>query len=101
MKSLRKVLLVLMVDTAGGALPAALLYLFQLAPDLEVLIHLKFGEVYAHCIGSLCFLVMGRVGQRILRLRPMYQVAAHALMLVLLAGIVAPPAGLVVTALHY
>ena len=101
MINFRKVVLVLVVDTAGGAMPAALMYLFRLSSGQELLEHLKFGQVYAHCIGSLCFLLVGRVAHRIHGVRRLYQIPAYALTFVALAVIGALPAGLIVVALRW
>src|SRR5579859_7280032 len=99
MKYLRRAAWIVLVDTAGGAMPAALMYLFRVNQD--VLLHLKFGEVYAHCIGTLCFLVVGPVAHRVSGLRRLSQFAVLALTMVSLAVIGAFPAGLIFVALHW
>jgi len=101
MNRFRKVLLVLLLDTVGGTIPAGLMYLFRLGSWPEILLHLKFGLVYAHTIGTLCFVVMGTVTNRTLRLRRPYQVPVLALTLVSLAVIGALPAGLILNLLHW
>jgi two-component system, LytTR family, sensor histidine kinase AlgZ len=100
MKYLRKILFVLLVDSVGGAMPAAMMYLFGLGSQ-NLLVHLKFGQVYAHCIGTLCFLVIGPVAHRISGFRRWYQVPAFTLTFVSLAVIGALPAGLILVALHW
>jgi two-component system sensor histidine kinase AlgZ len=102
MKHVRKVLLVLLVDTAGAAIPASLMFLFRLSTGpQDLLIHFKFGLVYAHCIGTLCFLLVGRVAARISAFPRLYQIPALALTFVSLAVIGAFPAGLILVALHW
>ena len=53
MRPLRKTVVVLLVDTAGAAIPAALMYVFRMGDTRDLLEHFKFGLVYAHCIGTL------------------------------------------------
>ena len=99
MKHCRKVAWVLLVDTVAGALPATLMYLFRV--DQDFLAHLKFGEVYAHCIGTLCFLVMEPVARRISGLRRVSRYSVLALTLGSLAAIGSLPAGLIFVALRW
>ena len=101
MRHCRQAAWVVLVDTAVGAMPAAFLYLFRVSTGHDALEHLKFGQVYAHCIGTLCFLLVGRVMHRISALPRLYQFAALALTLVSLAVIGAIPAGLIFVALHW
>ncbi|HMC59339.1 MAG TPA: sensor histidine kinase [Candidatus Solibacter sp.] len=102
MRHFRKAAVVLLVDTAGAAIPAVLMYVFRLSSGTRDLWeHFKFGLVYAHSIGTLCFLVVGRVAVRISGLRRMYQIPAFALTFVSLAVAGAFPAGLILVALHW
>jgi two-component system sensor histidine kinase AlgZ len=101
-KHVRKALLVLSVNTAAGAIPAVLMFLFQPGAGAhDMLEHFKFGLVYAHCIGTLCFLVMPRVAGRITRFPRLYRIPAFALTFVALAAIGTLPASLVTVALQW
>jgi len=77
------------------------MYLFRLGSGIQdVVEHFKFGLVYAHCIGTLCFLVVGRVASRISGFPRLYQIPAFGLTFASLAVIGAFPAGLILVALQ-
>jgi two-component system sensor histidine kinase AlgZ len=102
MRFVRRAAVVLLVDTAGAAIPTALMYVFRLSTGpRDLLEHFKFGLVYAHCIGTLCFLVVHPVAIRISGFRRLYQIPAYVLTFVSLAVIGALPADLILIALGW
>jgi two-component system sensor histidine kinase AlgZ len=102
MKKLRSAGLVLLVDTAGAAITALFTYLFSRDATLhDLLEHFKYGLVYAHCIGTLAFLVMGHLGRRIGRLPRLYRLPGFVLAFVSLAVVGSVPASLILVALRW
>ncbi|HMC62252.1 MAG TPA: histidine kinase, partial [Candidatus Solibacter sp.] len=102
MKKLRSAGLVLLVDTAGAVIPAVFMYLFRpQATFQDLLEHFKYGLVYAHCIGTLAFLVMGHLGSRIARLPRLYRLPGFFLAFVSLAVVGSVPASLILVALQW
>lgn len=83
--TLRRIGLILAVDTAAAILPALSMQLFVPHAGWHTFVtDLGYGMVYAHSIGTLAFLVMGRLGPRLSRLPRIYTVT---LMLLTLVGI--------------
>jgi len=102
MKAVRQLLLIVVVNTAAGAIPAVLMYLFQRNPDPARLFAMfEFGCVYSYCIGTLAFLAMGRLGERIACLPRWYQVPGFILAFVSIAVIGSIPANLILLALGW
>ena len=102
MKYVRKAVQVLLVNTAAAAIPVVLVFLFRPGAGIhDLLEQFKFGLVYAHCIGTLCFLVMPRAAVRICRFPRLFQLPAFALTFVLLAVVGTLGASLVTVALQW
>jgi two-component system sensor histidine kinase AlgZ len=102
MTKLRRVALVLLVDTAAAAIPAVLTYLFRPQATFQDLVeHFKYGLVYAHCIGTLAFLVMGHLGRRIACWPRLYRLPGFLLAFVSLAVVGSVPASLILVALRW
>jgi len=82
----RKLGLVLLVNTAGGIIPAVLMYLLRQGTTVgHMLEWMGYGCVYSYSIGSLAFLVMGRWVPCCLRLPRFYRFPAILLSLAVLA----------------
>lgn len=80
--------MILAVDTAAAVLPVACMQLFRTYTDWHTFgIDLAYGMVYAHSIGTLAFLVMGKLGPRLLRLPRIYTATLMVLSLVAIAVI--------------
>jgi signal transduction histidine kinase len=81
-----KLKLILLVNTAGGVVPGALVSLMR--PETTwagMLEDLKFGLVYSYCIGTMAFAVLDFLAPRLLRLARPYAVALLALSLLVFA----------------
>src|SRR5579871_4783165 len=75
--------LMLAVNTAGGVAPAVAMQLFRQETNWYIFgMDLLYGLIYAHCIGTLAFTVMGRVGPRVWRWPKVYAVLGMLLSLV-------------------
>jgi sensor histidine kinase YesM len=82
----RRIGLVLLVDTAAGVIPAVAIQLFSPAFNWHSFtVDLAFSLVYAHCIGTLAFLIMGRIAPPLCRLPKAYTAAGLLLGLVAIA----------------
>lgn len=76
----RRLGLILLCNTAAGALPAMLRSLYNPAASWHYFWHqLAYGSVYSYCIGTLCFAAMHYVGPRSYGLRPSYRIPAFLL----------------------
>lgn len=83
--TLRRIGLILAVDTAAAIVPAAVMQLFMPQAGWHTFLSdFGYGMVYAHSIGTLAFPIMGRLGPRLFRLPRIYTVS---LMLLALVGI--------------
>jgi two-component system sensor histidine kinase AlgZ len=82
----RQIGVVVLVNTAGGVVPAGLAYLFNPEGTLAGLLgHLEFSLVYSFCIGTLAFAVMPRLAPRLFRKGRYFGYAAFWLTLASLA----------------
>ena len=86
MTGVRRIVLVLAIDTAGAFLPAMAMQLFRAHTDWHTFLSdLAYAMVYAHCIGSLSFLVTPRVEIRLSRLPRVYMALLLVVVLVAVA----------------
>src|SRR5271157_2098773 len=86
MSGVRRIGLMLLVDTAGGVIPAVVMQLFL--PDVTwggFARDLSFSLIYAHSIGTLAFWVMERIAPRLMRMPRIYTVAGLLFALVFIA----------------
>jgi len=68
MRPLRRLGLVLVVNTSGAIIPAILMQLFRPGATLQdLVVHFRFSLFYSYSIGTLAFLVMERLGPRVHR----------------------------------
>ena len=66
MERLRRIALVVLVNTLGAIIPTFMLYLFsQKATWHDAARNFEYALVYSYCIGTLAFWVMERVGPRL------------------------------------
>lgn len=73
----------LLVDTAGGIVPALAIQMFRLAPTWGAFaIDLLTAQIYSHCIGTMATLFMPLIVPRLMALRRVYTVLG------LLAGLI-------------
>jgi two-component system, LytTR family, sensor histidine kinase AlgZ len=83
--TLRRIGLILTVDTAAAILPAVTIELFRTHAGWQTFgLELAYGMVYSHSIGTLAFLVMPRIAGPLFRLPRIY---TATFMLLALAGI--------------
>src|SRR5947208_5215608 len=99
MRRLRTVALILLVNTAGGCLPAVFMFLFQpRLPGRVFLRECEIGCLYSFCIGTLCFAVMERIGKRVVSRRRAVQVPLLLAIFTLLALLGSIPPALICVA---
>lgn len=102
MKTLRSIGLVVLVNTAGGCIPAAFTLLLARDTPWSVLLRqCQWGWVYSYCIGTLCFLLIERLARRIHRFPRTVQVPAFLAAFVLIAIVGTIPASLFFVALGW
>ena len=102
MKTLRTVALVVLVNTAGGCIPAVLTLMLARDTAWSVLLRqCQWGWVYSYCIGTLCFLLIERLARRIHRFPRSVQVPAFLAAFVLIAILGTIPASLFFVALGW
>jgi sensor histidine kinase YesM len=86
MKSVRGLWLVIVVNTAGAVIPAILLQVFTPGATFHTLWdHFRFCLIYSYCIGTLAFLVMGRLAERLQCRSRIWMVTAMLTSMVVLA----------------
>jgi sensor histidine kinase YesM len=102
MKTLRCIALVLLVNTAGGCIPAVLTLMLARETAWSVLLRqCQWGWVYSYCIGTLCFLLIERLAKRIRHFRRALQIPAFLAAFVLIAMLGTIPASLFFVALGW
>src|ERR1035438_7254310 len=95
MRTLRTIALVVLVNTAGGCIPAVLtLMLARHTAWGGLRRQCQWGWVYSYCIGTLCFLLIERLARRIHRFPRGVQVPAFLAAFVLIAIFGTIPASL-------
>src|SRR5215471_716777 len=86
MKYLRRIGIVVLVNTAAAAIPAVISFLYRPNASWSYLLaQFRYGCVYAYIIGTLAFVVMNYVGPRGWRLPPIYRYPLYFLTFVTLA----------------
>src|SRR5437867_9285300 len=85
MKLARRLGIVVLVNTAGGVIPAVLVFLYHPGAQPDYFwSQLRISLIYSYCIGTLCFLVMGRIAPFLHRLPKVYRIALIAAIYLLL-----------------
>jgi sensor histidine kinase YesM len=81
-----RIVMMLAVDTAGGVAPAAVMQLFRdHASWHQFGVDVRFGLIYAHCIGTLAFTILRRFAPPMFRWPRFYTVMGMLLTLVAVA----------------
>jgi len=100
MKTLRTIALVVLVNTAAGCIPAVLTWVLGRSTSWSALLQqCEWGWAYSFCIGTLCFLLIERLGRRVRRFRRAVQIPAFLAAFVVLAALGSIPASLLMVAL--
>ena len=102
MKTLRRIALVVAVNTAAGCIPTVLTWITApMIPWSVLLRQAECGWAYSYCIGTLCFLLTERLARWIRHFRRALHIPAFLAAFVLLAALGAVPASLFLVAMGW